>query len=224
VYLSRLQLDSRSKQARTDLANPYQLHATLCWAFGTEDQPPPRFLWRLEGGKSPHVLLQSVDMPNWELLTQRFPGYLAEPPKAGQLPLDHLRAGQALRFRLKCNPTITTVAKDGSLDKDGNPRKKRYGLHKLEDLAGEEVGGVWKPGWLERQSFKGGFHLMGYMVAQSEKISLYKHDRTTKITLQSVLYEGHLKITDLSPFKKTLEVGLGHAKALGFGLLSIAKG
>ncbi|MEW5935922.1 MAG: type I-E CRISPR-associated protein Cas6/Cse3/CasE, partial [Bacillota bacterium] len=38
-----------------------------------------------------------------------------------------------------------------------------------------------------------------------------------------VLYEGHLKITDLEVFKRTLATGLGHAKALGFGLLSIAK-
>jgi CRISPR system Cascade subunit CasE len=42
--------------------------------------------------------------------------------------------------------------------------------------------------------------------------------------LQSVLYEGHLKIADLEAFQQTLAAGLGHAKALGFGLLSIGKG
>lgn len=224
MYLSRLQLDPRSKQARTDLANPYELHATLCRAFAAEDQTPPRFLWRLEEGKNPVVLVQSATKPDWDKLAQRFPGYFQEPPKTGQLPLEHLQLGQVLRFRLKCNPTITTQAKDGSLDKNGKPKKKRYGLYKLEDLVGEEIEGVWKPGWLERQAEKSGFKLMDFMVVQSEKLTLYKHDSSSKITLQSVLYEGHLKIADLDTFKKTLEHGLGHAKALGFGLLSIAKG
>lgn len=223
MYLSRLQLDPRSKQARTDLANPYQLHATLCRAFAAEDQTPPRFLWRLEEGKNPVVLVQSATEPDWNKLAQRFPGYFQEPPKTGQLPLEHLQPNQTLRFRLRCNPTITTVAKDGSIGKDGKPKKKRYGLYKLEDLVGEEIEGVWKPGWLERQAEKSGFKLMDFMVVQSEKLTLYKHDRSSKITLQSVLYEGHLKITDLEAFKRTLATGLGHAKALGFGLLSIAK-
>jgi CRISPR system Cascade subunit CasE len=218
VYLSKLLLDVRSKQARADLASPYQLHATLCRAFADQDQTPPRFLWRTEEGKNPVVLVQSADEPDWGKLAQRFPGYFRELPKTGQLPLEHLRPAQILRFRLKCNPTITTLAKDGS------GKKKRYGLHKLEDLIGFETAeGGWKPGWLERQAQKSGFTPMGFMVAQSEKLTLYKHDRSSKITLQSVLYEGHLKITDLEAFKQTLRDGLGHAKALGFGLLSIAK-
>lgn len=224
MYLSQLRLDRGHKQARQDLANPYQLHATLCRAFAPEDQRPPRFLWRLEQGKTPRVLIQSAQVPDWQVLQERFPGYFAQSPESKPIPLEHLQPAQTLRFRLRCNPTITTMAKDGSIGKDGKPKKKRYGLYKLEDLVGEEIEGVWKPGWLERQAEKSGFKLMDFMVVQSEKLTLYKHDRSSKITLQAVLYEGHLKITDLETFKRTLATGLGHAKALGFGLLSIAKG
>jgi len=235
MHLSKLVPDLRSKQARTDLASPYQLHATLCWAF-RKSEPPAEgqgeergktvepFLWRLEVGKTPTVLIQSAVRPDWDKLAQRFPNYFQSPPESKLLPLEHLQSGQVLRFRLKCNPTITTQAKDGSIGKDGKPKKKRYGLYKLEDLIGEEIEGVWKPGWLERQAEKSGFKLMDFMVVQSEKLTLYKHDRSSEITLQAVLYEGHLRITDLETFKRTLATGLGHAKALGFGLLSIAKG
>ncbi|MBS3934091.1 MAG: type I-E CRISPR-associated protein Cas6/Cse3/CasE [Truepera sp.] len=210
MYLSQLQLDPRSKQARTDLANPYQLHATLCRAFAPEDQRPPRFLWRLEEGKTPQVLVQSPNLPNWEILTQRFPGYFAQAPQSKPIPLDHLQPAQILRFRLKANPTVT---KKDAADPEGKKRK-RHGLKDVEEQLQ----------WLHRQGAKGGFMVLGAMVAQSERIRMHKHDGGSPIVIQSAHYEGHLKITDLETFKRTLETGLGHAKALGFGLLSVAKG
>lgn len=201
MYLSRLVLSPSSKQARQDLANPYQLHATLCRAFAPEDQPPPRFLWRLEEGKTPLVLVQSGVAPNWEDLARRFPGYFAQHPESKPIPLEHLQPAQTLRFRLKANPTVT---------KQG----KRHGLKEVEEQLE----------WLSRQGQKGGFSVLGAMVAQSERVKMHKHSGGVPIVVQSVLYEGHLKITDLETFKQTLETGLGHAKALGFGLLSVAKG
>ncbi|RIH85411.1 CRISPR-associated endoribonuclease Cse3 [Meiothermus luteus] len=208
MYLSRLQLNPRHKQARTDLANPYQLHATLCWAFAEPNQAPPRFLWRAEEDKTPTVLVQSIETPNWEKLLQRFPGYLAHPPEHKPIPLEHLQPGQVLRFRLRANPTVTRK------DPENPEKRKRHGLKKVEEQLE----------WLRRQGQKGGFEVLGAMIAQSERVRMHKHTEGPPIVLQSVLYEGHLKITDLERFKKTLASGIGHAKALGFGLLSIAKG
>jgi len=217
MYLSRLLLDPRSKQARTDLANPYQMHATLCRAFAEADQTPPRFLWRAEEGKTPTVLVQSLEMPNWEKLQVRFPGYFAQAPQYKPVPLEHLQPGQVLRFRLRANPTVTRR------DPQNPVKRKRYGLRSVEEQLE----------WLRRQGAKGGFEVLGAMVVQSEKLRLYKHSKNSDdskpseappIVLQSVLYEGHLKITNLEAFKQTLAAGLGHAKALGFGLLSIGKG
>jgi CRISPR system Cascade subunit CasE len=211
VYLSKLLLDVRFKQARVDLASPYQLHATLCWAFRKADRPAEGlseqrgrtvepFLWRLEEGKTPQVLVQSSTSPNWETLVGRFPGYFQGSPEAKPLPLEHLQPTQTLRFRLRANPTVT---------KGG----KRHGLKEVEEQLE----------WLHRQGQKGGFAVLGAMVVQSERVKIYKHAGGNPIVVQSVLYEGHLKITDLEPFKTTLRDGLGHAKALGFGLLSIVK-
>jgi CRISPR system Cascade subunit CasE len=207
MYLSRLQLDPRCKQARTDLANPYELHATLCHAFAEPDQAPPRFLWRAEEGKIPTVLVQSAQKPNWEKLARRFPGYFTQAPEYKPIPLEHLQTGQVLRFRLRANPTVTRK------DPQNPEKRKRHGIKKVEEQLE----------WLHRQGVKGGFSVLGAMVAQSKRVRMYKHDGSGPIVLQSVLYEGHLKITDLERFRQTLAGGLGHAKALGFGLLSIAK-
>ncbi|MCL6529541.1 MAG: type I-E CRISPR-associated protein Cas6/Cse3/CasE [Meiothermus ruber] len=209
MYLSRLQLDPRSKQARIDLASPYELHATLCHAFAGPNQTPPRFLWRAEVGKIPIVLVQSAGMPDWEKLARRFPGYFAQPPASKPIPLEHLQPAQVLRFRLRANPTVTKKDPHNPESK----KRKRHGLKTLEEQLE----------WLHRQGARGGFSVLGAMVVQSERVRMYKHDGSAPIVLQSVLYEGHLKITDLEAFKHTLAAGLGHAKALGFGLLSIAK-
>lgn len=209
MYLSRLQLNPRSRQARTDLASPYELHATLCHAFAGPNQTPPRFLWRTEVGKIPIVLVQSAGMPDWEKLAQRFPGYFAQPPASKPIPLEHLQPAHVLRFRLRANPTVTKKDPNNPDSK----KRKRHGLKTLEEQLE----------WLHRQGAKGGFSVLGAMVAQSERVHMYKHDGSGPIVLQSVLYEGYLKITDLEAFKRTLATGLGHAKALGFGLLSIAK-
>lgn len=208
MYLSRLQLDPRCKQARTDLASPYQLHATLCHAFAEPNQTPPRFLWRAEEGKIPTVLVQSVVRPNWEKLAQRFPGYFTQKPESKPIPLEHLQPGQVLRFRLRANPTVTRK------DPQNPEKRKRHGLKSVEEQLE----------WLHRQGAKGGFDLLGAMVVQSERVKMFKHTRDDEIVLWAVLYEGYLKIADLEAFKRTLASGLGHAKALGFGLLSIGKG
>lgn len=208
MYLSRLLLNLRCKQARTDLSSPYQLHATLCRAFAEPEEKPPRLLWRLEVGRAPVVLVQSPVGPSWNKLEQRFPGYFAQAPESKLLPLEHLQPGQVLRFRLRANPTVTRK------DPQNPDKRKRYGLKSVEEQLE----------WLHRQGAKGGFDLLGAMVAQSERVRMYKHDGSSPIVLQSVLYEGHLKITHLEVFKIALASGLGHAKALGFGLLSIGKG
>ena len=207
MYLSRLQPDRKLLQVRKDLSSAYQMHATLCRAFCEENQTPPPFLWRFEFEKDtlPTVLVQSQLEPDWDKLEARFNGYFQSVPQTKTLSLEQLETQQTLRFRLKANVTIT----------QRNPetgKKHRHGLKTLEEQLE----------WFERQAQKGGFAPLGVMVAQSERVQMRKHEGGMPITLASVTFEGHLKITDLEPFKATLEVGIGHAKALGFGLLSIA--
>ncbi len=209
MYLTRLQPDRASKQVRADLSSAYQMHATLCRALCEPDQTPPRFLWRLEPSRSseiPTVLIQSQSLPDWTRLERHFPGYIGA-VECRKIALEHLEQEQILKFRLRSNPTVSQKP---------NPEAKRS---KRVALTGEGE----QLEWLERQGQNGGFEPLEFAVVQSEKVRLYKHTRGgAPITLMSVLYEGRLEITALAPFLNTLEGGLGHAKALGFGLLSIA--
>lgn len=55
MFLHRIHLDSRCREARRDLSDPYQLHSTLCRAFCESDKkcPESEFLWRLEPETDP---------------------------------------------------------------------------------------------------------------------------------------------------------------------------
>lgn len=149
--------------------------------------------------------------PDWPALFSRHPDYAtldAQSPKPFE---PTFKAGQLLRFRLRANPTVT------KLDPQKGKRK-RLGLVTLEaQLA-----------WLYRQGERGGFAVLGAMVTSSERVSAHKPPKDGRaghrITLQSVTYDGHLRVTDVDAFLTTLECGLGHAKALGCGLLSVARG
>jgi CRISPR system Cascade subunit CasE len=204
MYLSQLHLNPHSSAARRDLSSPYQLHASLCRAFAAPDEKAPPFLWRLEDTKNqpPTVLVQSASEPNWHRLeTEGFKNYFDEPPQSKVFSTEQIQPGQLLRFRLKANPTVTKAG-------------KRHGLKTVEEQLE----------WLNRQGERGGFTVVGAMVDQSSRLKTKKHGDGPVITVQTALYQGHLKISNLDVFKQTLEKGLGHAKALGLGLLSIAKG
>jgi CRISPR system Cascade subunit CasE len=43
-----------------------------------------------------------------------------------------------------------------------------------------------------------------------------------RIAVHAVQFDGVLEATDKEAFRKTLVTGIGHAKALGLGMLSIA--
>jgi CRISPR system Cascade subunit CasE len=210
MYLSKLTLHPHHPQARRDLANPYSMHATLSWAVA--DREGERLLWRLEGGPREAVLLvQSLTTPDWHALFERHPGYAQLDEKSPKLFEPVLKSGQLLRFRLRANPTVTKF----------DPEKgkgKRFGLVKLEDQLA----------WLHRQGERYGFALPGAMVSSVERVRARKRrddgDEGHVITLQSVTYDGHLRVNEPDALLAALQGGLGHAKALGFGLLSIGKG
>lgn len=140
MFLTRIHLDPRSREARRDLADAYQLHATLSRAFSAPETrcPPGEFLWRLESESSPEgcprVLVQSRSLPDWSRLDNA--RWLAGEPDPAmdlwvRLGLGSLRPGQKYRFRLRANPSIT---------RNG----KRTGLLQLKD----------QEAWLRRQGLE----------------------------------------------------------------------
>lgn len=204
MHLSRLTLNSRLARVRQDLATPYEMHSTLSRSFAAgPTEKPSRFLWRLEPVRSeglPAVLVQSKDRPRWDAIEERFPGYLVDASvKDYRLP-DLLRVGQVLRFRLRANPTVTRTG-------------KRKGLR----------GPDHQTAWLQRQGKRHGFTVLGCALSQPGLLrARQRKEGGNIITVQVVTYDGCLRVEDPSLLRYAIVSGLGHAKALGLGLLSVA--
>jgi CRISPR system Cascade subunit CasE len=221
MLLSRIHLNPRCREARRDLADPYQLHSTLCRAFSPPyiKCPAGEFMWRIEPEEGlaglPRILVQSRLVPRWEEIGVSNWLAMADPAidLRTRMNLDALQTGQRFRFRLRANPSITR-------------RGKRLGLLTIE----EQVG------WLERKGELHGFALPavespGSPAAPRKRLNVWisqprmlqgRSRSGNTIRVFSALYDGVLEITAPGRFREALEHGIGHGKAMGLGLLSIA--
>ncbi len=209
MYLSKLTLNVRNRQVRSEVASPYEMHRTLAKAFPfSEDN---RILFRIEVSKNMGissgltVLVQSSSIePKWEDLTISSDYFLTE-PQTKKVNLKPVSPG-IYKFKLIANPT---VKRNG----------KRYGLYKEEDQIE----------WFKRKAKLHGFEPLfincsGFtigskaktakMIGESHKFNIYHF---------GVSYEGVLKITNPDKMHGALISGIGSAKAFGFGLLTIAR-
>lgn len=205
MYLSRLVLDPRHPHARRDLASPYEMHRTLSRAFAMgANSVPVRFLWRLErnadGGPATVVLVQSAERASWDALAP-LQGYAAQVLGNKQVDLDALiRLGRPYRFRLLANPTVTR-------------ERKRYGLTCEQDQLS----------WLARQGVRNGFIVRACVRTASERLKIRQGRMGNKIVLDTALFEGVMEAQSVDLLRKSLLNGLGHGKAFGLGMLSLAK-
>ena len=207
MLLHRLFLNLRCREVRRDLADPYQMHSTLCRAFSLENQkcPPTMFLWRLEPESGPDgsakLLVQSRSEPDWPRIGIK--GWLSEESVIGvdviqKLGLSKLSINTRFRYRLRANPSITR-------------QNKRLGLFKLEEQLS----------WLKRKGERHGFIVETCHVSDESLLHGIQHNGNT-ISVFSVLYDGFLNVSNPREFVDGVASGVGHARALGLGLLSIA--
>lgn len=235
MFLSRLELDTRSREVRRDLADCHEMHRTLLRAFPDVDTTSAGarsacgVLFRLESQLRPPVIyVQSQLRPTWDELP---PGYLsAITTRAGGNPgvreIDHeysvLEAGQRLRFRLFANPTRKI---DTATGPDGKRRNGRR-----VPLTSDEA----RLTWLQRKASEGGFRLVQSRVApavpdvresqqQQRRGRKGRGTRSARLTFDGVLFEGILEVEEAERFRQTLSSGIGPGKAYGFGMLSLAR-
>ncbi len=220
MFLSRIHLDPRCREARRDLSDPYQLHSTLCRAFSGPERKCPvgEFLWRLEPETDPagrpRILVHSRRIPDWADIGVK--GWLAEADPAIELKrrlnIDSLRTGQRFRFRLRANPCAT---------RNG----RRLGLLRPEE----------QQAWIARKGVQHGFCLPRLMrfdlsdplqeridvrVSQEQMLRGNRHSEGV-IHVFSVLYDGILAVEAPDRFREALQTGIGHGKVMGLGLLSV---
>lgn len=199
IYLSRMNLNPRSRQARKELNDPYQMHRTLSKAFG-DDQSyrEARLLFRVEEPQPPKplcVLVQTLLAPDWQSVGGG-DYWLGEPQTKSFDP--DFREGQRFYFRLRANPTQRVQG-------------RRLGLYK-EDEAEQ---------WLLRQAHNHGFQILQSRVAPIAKTTA-KNGQGTQSTFCVARFDGLLRVSDESKFLDALRGGIGSGKGYGFGLLTLA--
>lgn len=205
MFLNKLTLDPAHPLARRDLSNCYEMHRTLARAYAPNPETPPhRFLWRLEhspvASPSAILLVQSDFAADWSAL-DKLPEYAREILDNKPVNLEKLiRDGGRCRFRLLANPTVT---------RDG----KRHGLAKEDEQCT----------WLERQGKRCGFEVLGCVRASNARVQARQGRHGRPITLQTALFEGMLAVTDGETLSVSVRQGIGHGKAWGLGLLSLAR-
>lgn len=203
MYLSQLRLDPAYAAARRDLADPYQMHRTLARVYAPDDTtPPPRFLWRLERGgpvgSRGVVLVQAAVPGRWELLAERA-GYEVQGDKRVDTERLVQPAGR-YSFRLRANPVVTRQG-------------KRWGLHRQDEQLD----------WLSRQGARLGFEVEGADISGCERIVMWKPGGARPNVKDAVLFDGVLVVRDAAALRAALVDGVGHGKAFGLGLLSLAR-
>lgn len=225
MRLHRITLNPRSKDARRDLADPYQMHATLCRAFFPQDTPcpPSALLWRLEPETDaqgyPRVLIQSQAAPEWSRLLES--GWLAQAEPGidlvQKLALESLAAGQTFRFRLRANPCKTTQGKRTGLV---HPDAQRDWLARKGEQHGFALPAADTSDYFDFVESPKGRAYPDVRVSQDQMLTGSKHDGIT-IRVFSVLYEGRLTVSDSGLFRTALQFGIGHGKVMGLGLFSV---
>jgi CRISPR system Cascade subunit CasE len=83
--------------------------------------------------------------------------------------------------------------------------------------------------WLRRKADAGGFAVLSVTASREGSRAARKTDynapepKEHRISLFAVRFDGVLKVTDDEAFLRSLCCGIGSAKGLGFGLLSLAR-
>ncbi|NLO07862.1 MAG: type I-E CRISPR-associated protein Cas6/Cse3/CasE [candidate division WS1 bacterium] len=203
MYLSRLILNPRNRQVRSELACPYEMHRTIARAFG-EDYEDDRILYRVDVERRTGVatvLVQSLTEPDWSVLPDD--RYLLEPADSKPIA-PGVSEGQLLSFRLRANPV-----------KREKESGRRQGLLQEEE----------QRAWLERQGERSGFRVVRCHVIPEglQEFLRRSNGDERKVTLLSVRFEGLLQVTDPDALGAAVRDGIGPAKAFGFGLLSLAR-
>lgn len=217
MYLTRVLLNPARRGARKLLSSPQAMHAAILAGYpnpptGTTN-PNGRILWRLDHTNHHNQLyVLSPDQPDFTHLIEQagWPTTETWDTRPYQPLIDGLTNGQRWAFRLSANPVRNRRTND-------TEPTKRYGHVTVEQ----------QRDWLLNRTKNAGFtipttsHNEPDLTIQQRITKTFKREQKP-VTIRIATYEGHLEITDTTLFQHTLTNGLGHAKAYGCGLLTLA--
>jgi len=198
MYLSRVYVQwPKSK-------NAYTLHQSLWELFPNRPDDARDFLFRVEQEKTgvgASILMQSQQEPA--------NGIESVELKAKRDYSLTLLEDQRFRFLLKANPVKTKKDEKGRKNAKGEVKKCRVPLIKEEE----------QQQWLMRR-LDGIAALEEMQISSCLPLYFRKGQQAGKVV--PVRFEGVVRVVDPRAFKELITKGVGPAKALGCGMLSLA--
>ena len=227
MYLSRIQLNPRRREAHRLLGSPQRLHAAVLASFpdprtGDRDGRP-RILWRLDVDEHATLLyVVSPDKPDFAHLAEQagWPTTERGLSKPYAPLLERLAPGQAWAFRLTANPSHYREPLGGG-------RAKRYA----------HVTARQQEQWLVERAEQHGFRVTAtphpgadgtdvevpdLAVTRRLTHTFSRRGAAHKVTLGTAQFDGRLEVTDPGALRAALLSGIGPAKAYGCGLLTLS--
>lgn len=209
LLLNQLTLNLGHRDVRRDLGNAYDMHRSLARAFASgPDHAVQPFLWRLEISREvemPTLLVQSQAEPRWKHLPA---GYVQAHDQRSWTPEDVFGKGEAVIFRVRANPTVNRMpqATSGS----SRTQRKRLGLWREEEQLE----------WLQRQAERLGLDAVAATVTHTERLRCRRAGSV--MTVATAQFDGQALIADPDALAAGVRSGIGHARMLGLGLVSVA--
>lgn len=203
MFLSRLTLNAQHKRTRSEVDRPYEMHRTLSKAW--DDLEDARVLFRPDCDKAGvvSVIVQSLMEPDWSRLDVP-KNYLRDYDGPKEMKLGGLKAGQNLKFRLRCNPS----------KKVGQKSDPEYGKRRALTTKDEIFA------WLGRKAEISGFKVKD--AAFDRVYWFHSKGGVQNKPLGGIVFDGILEVTNSEDLRQAVETGIGPAKSFGFGLLSLA--
>lgn len=217
MFLTRFRINTARRGARKLLTSPHVMHAAVLCGFADPavgGNGRPRTLWRLDGsGHDQMLYIVSPVEPDLTHLVEQAGRPTTETWQTcwyGDF-LAALRDGQRWAFRLTANPV-----RDGRLGH--RPDTQRVGHVTVEQ----------QRHWLLSRAERAGFRVT---TTESGVPDMTVHRRHTyafhrdgqRVTLRVATYDGQLEVANADALRAVLTTGLGHAKAYGCGLLTLAR-
>lgn len=219
MFLTRFQINPARRHARKLLSSPHAMHAAVRAAFADANdyqRADTRTLWRIDTPNTATVYLYIVspgrpdlthliEQAGWPTsdqtwVTRQYDGLLAS-----------LQQGQNWAFRLTANTTHSGRKTAESKE------TQRFGyLREPEQVQ-----------WLTSRAEKHGFTVatqddgLPNVRLNQRQTQSFKRGMGT-VTLTTATYDGILHIIDPDLFRRALVSGIGHAKAYGCGLMTLA--
>jgi len=237
MFLSLLKINTEPGcRGRKWMRNVYRIHQRLWMAFAeperkqadefflsTWDPPSTRqnatkqrdFLFRLEPDPPARILVQSQTRPDWEWAFQNASGFLLEGGAAVREVRPVLLPRQRYRFRLQANPTKRPSPNPAS-DVADSPKNTVRPRLPIRDPGQRKQ-------WLERKLDQAA-QLLTLAADRPKRLVFKKHESSPKqVTIDVVVFEGLIEVTDPETLLERIVRGIGPAKAFGCGLLSLAR-